>query len=218
MFSPLQQEIDVSRILLLSGDASTVSIHSTYYAHVGISKPVSRVTSHAQKPVKIASPGNGSITTLNTSNRVKFYTGCNPRNGTIENAVRRPFISVPCAKLSRVSINEPCGTLSCAAFFIPSSPVEPDAASDRSFAHMARCSYWGTSKGSLVAPGDESVPCFQRGMMRFHVCRVSFSLFFFEGSAVFERSNLRCCGIEFRVGSMHKLISSRGGNVFEGWI
>lgn len=75
---------------------------------------------------------NGSITTFSTSSQVKFYTGCNPRNGTIENAVRQPFIDVPCAKANRASINEPCGTLSCAAFFILSSPVKPAPANDRS--------------------------------------------------------------------------------------
>lgn len=75
---------------------------------------------------------NGSITTFSTSSQVKFYTGCNPRNGTIENAVRQPFIDVPCAKANRASINEPCGTLSCIAFFILSSPVKPAPANDRS--------------------------------------------------------------------------------------
>ena len=40
--------------------------------------------------------GNGSITTYDS--QVKFYTGCNPRNGTIENAIRQPFIDVSCAK------------------------------------------------------------------------------------------------------------------------
>lgn len=88
--------------------------------------------------------GNGSITTY--GNQVKFYTGCNPRNGTIENAVRRPFIDVPCAKANpRVSLSlSPsinkllCGTLSCAPRFsfspLLSSQTQPTSqpAIDRS--------------------------------------------------------------------------------------
>ena len=106
--------------------------------------------------------GNGSITTYDS--QVKFYTGCNPRNGTIENAIRQPFIDVSCAKANpsvflslflslSLSINKLlCGTLSCASRFsfspLLSSQTQPvsQPASDRSIvpSHMARATRaWG---------------------------------------------------------------------------
>ena len=108
--------------------------------------------------------GDGSITRHSSqSSQVKFYTGCNPRNGTIENAVRRPFIDVSCAKASprvslSLSINELlCGTLSCAPRFsfspLLSSQTQASQRSiDRPQPYGAGNSRLGVRKETLVAP------------------------------------------------------------------